>query len=53
MFLSLTVVFNGCGETLILHPITNTDIYFKDNGDICFSEYYFNSVLKLKIDESQ
>lgn len=52
MFLGLTVVLSACAsQQLILHPITDKDIYFKDNGDICFSEMYFNTILKAKIEK--
>lgn len=36
------IMFGGCSSKLHIHPILETDMYIKDNGDICFSEEYFN-----------
>ena len=50
---ALTMSLLSCGsKKFILHPITDRDIYYKDNGDICFSEYYFNEILKFKIENN-
>ena len=52
LLLLSTVLLTACSQRqIILHPIKDTDIYFKDSGDICFSEKYFDTVLKLKIQD--
>lgn len=52
MFLVLMTLFAGCAASKItMFPITDKDIYFKDNGDICMSEFYFNQVLEAKIEK--
>ncbi len=46
----LLVLLTGCASRqLVLYPIEQTDIYFKDNGDVCMSEFYFNEVLQAKL----
>ena len=50
MSAALIICLLGCAsKRLIFYPIQDTDIYFKDNGDICFSEMYFNRVLDAEI----
>jgi len=40
----------GCSRKLIVHPISNTDIQIE--GDrICFSKWYFEEVMKAKLQE--
>jgi len=53
VMLALLIIFwSGCAsKQIVLYPITDNDIYFKDNGDICFSEKYFGSVLQAKIEK--
>lgn len=47
MFLSAS-----CANKVILHPLKDTDIYTgKNAGDVCFSAYYLETVLKAKIDK--
>lgn len=49
---ALMIFLVGCGTSkLVMFPITDKDIYFKDNGDICMSEFYFNTVLQAKIEK--
>ena len=33
-----------------MFPITDKDIFLKDDGTVCMSEYYFNTVLQAKIE---
>jgi hypothetical protein len=33
-----------------MYPVLSTDIYFKENGDTCFSERYLNEVVQVKIE---
>ena len=41
----------GCSRrAVVLHPLQPTDFYVTEKGDICMSEYYFNEVLKVKMD---
>jgi uncharacterized protein YceK len=45
----LSVSLSGCSTAVKLYPITDTDIYVKENGDVCMSEYYMKEVLDAKI----
>lgn len=47
----LLLISIGCARTVTLYPIQQTDFYVKDNGDVCMSEFYFNEVLKVKLEE--
>ena len=47
----LLATLTGCARTVTLYPIKDTDIYFKDNGDVCMSEFYFKEVLNAKLEE--
>lgn len=47
----LLVTLTGCARTVTLYPIQPTDFYVQENGDICMSEFYFNEVLKVKLEE--
>ena len=47
LLLSLTSI--ACVKTTRLYPITDKDIYFQENGNVCFSEYYMKEVLKAKV----
>ena len=50
VILSFTTV--SCASKQIkLYPITDKDIYIKDNGDVCMSPKYFNEVLQTKIEK--
>lgn len=45
----------GCASRqLVLHPIQPTDFYVVEggerDGDVCMSEFYFEKVLKAKLD---
>lgn len=43
----------GCtaSKPLILHPIDGSDIYNGSHeGDVCFSQFYLDNVMKVKID---
>lgn len=45
---------SGCARVLVLHPLGDRDIYINQmTGDVCFSEYYLDTVLKVKIDKSK
>lgn len=58
-FLAISLVLPlgliGCAPSkIILHPLTGADIYDgTKKGDICFSEYYLNNVMKVKIENSK
>lgn len=42
----------GCGTSkIVFYPITDKDIRFEDNGDICMTPFYFNQVLDAKIEK--
>lgn len=42
----------GCAHKIVLHPISGTDIYDgKEKGDVCFSAFYLNEVMKTKIEK--
>ena len=46
----LSLNLSSCmSSKLAIYPIADKDIYLKDNGDVCFSEAYFNEVLNAKI----
>lgn len=50
--LSLMCLSTSCANKLILHPLKETDIYAgKNTGDVCFSQYYIENVLKAKIEQ--
>lgn len=50
MLAALMISSLACGMSkVVMFPITDKDIYFKDNGDICLSPFYFNTVLQAKI----
>lgn len=50
--LVITILLVGCASNkLIMFPITDKDIYFKDNGDVCMSNMYFSEVLQAKIEK--
>ena len=49
----LTLSLTSCSsKKIIVHPIKDTDIRIEDNGDVCFSEYYFTEILKAKIEKN-
>lgn len=51
MLVGLTLSLISCvSKKTTIYPITERDVYFQDNGDVCFSEKYFSEVLQLKID---
>ena len=52
--LGFILLLSGCASKLILHPLQDADIYDgKNKGDICFSEFYLNNVMQIKIDRSK
>ena len=46
----LCLTSSGCAKRITLYPITDTDLYIKDNGDVCMSEFYFNEVLQAELE---
>lgn len=49
--LSILLFLTSCARNIILHPLTGSDIYDgKNKGDVCFSQYYLNQVMQVKID---
>ena len=48
ILVSLIVLSSGCAR-LTIHPITDQDIYFLENGNVCFSPEYMKTVLKAKV----
>lgn len=49
--LGLLLLLTGCASKTVLHPLTDQDIYDgKKPGDICFSEYYLDQVMEVKIE---
>jgi hypothetical protein len=44
-------MLSGCARAVHLHPITDTDFYVRDNGDVCFSEDYYKHTMITIIDE--
>ncbi len=54
MLAALIVLSTGCASKIVLHPLTDKDIYTgKNAGDVCFSQYYLNEVMKVKIENSK
>jgi len=47
----LLTIFAGCSRSVRLYPILDTDIYVKDNGDVCMTDRYMKEVLQIKIKE--
>lgn len=47
----LLTTLTGCAKTTKLYPITDKDIFFQDSGNVCFSQYYMEEVLKAKVRE--
>ncbi len=49
----LLVGLTGCSvlkKKVTLYPIQETDFYVQENGDICMSEFYFNEVLQVELE---
>lgn len=47
------LLLTSCTNKLILHPLSGTDVYNGTNkGDLCFSSYYLDNVMQIKIDKS-
>ena len=51
VLIALSVSLIGCSTKVVLYPIKDTDLYVRDNDDICMSEFYFKEVLQAKIKE--
>lgn len=52
ILLGLTVLLTGCVNKIILHPLSDNDIYDgKVKGDVCFSEKYLDEVMQVKIEK--
>jgi len=47
----LFVILTGCANTTKLYPITDKDIFFQDNGNVCMSPFYMEEVLKAKVNK--
>lgn len=54
ILLPLLLLQIGCTNNIVLHPLTDKDIYDgKNAGDKCFSSYYLDQVMQVKIDKSK
>lgn len=53
MLVLLTASLVGCVSSVKMFPITDKDIFLKDDGTVCMSEYYFNTVLQAKIERKR
>lgn len=52
--LGLMLSLLGCSNKVMLYPLKDTDIYDGNKaGDLCFSEFYLNEVMQIKIDKSK
>jgi hypothetical protein len=43
-----SLAFSGCSTTT-LYPITDKDIYFNADGNVCMTPFYMEEVLKAKL----
>ncbi len=41
----------GCSQAVHIHPITDTDMYVRENGDVCFDPEYFEHAVATIIKE--
>jgi len=49
VLMSLSVLLTSCAKVTKLYPITDKDIYFQENGNVCFSQFYMETVLRAKV----
>lgn len=50
MLVASLPLLQGCGTFKTpLYPITDKDIFFQENGNVCFSPFYMEEVLKVKV----
>lgn len=52
ILVGLTLLLSSCASNkTVIRPITDKDIYHgKNPGDVCFSAYYIEQVLQVKIE---
>ena len=51
--LGVLTVLTGCGSSrLVIYPIRNTDIRV-ENDEVIMSKWYFENVLKVKLEEGR
>lgn len=48
LFLTGSIAFNGCAKTIVLHPLTDTDIRMDGNW-VCMSPDYVKEIMKVKV----
>ena len=44
----LLIGLAGCSRKIVVHPITDKDIFVEEDK-ICFSKWYFEEVMKAKL----
>ena len=52
----LLAALTGCANPLIVYPIRDTDIRVTgegEEGEVIMSKWYFNNVLKVKLEEGR
>jgi len=47
----LSVALSGCSpRRVVLYPISDTDFWIDEKKNVCMSEWYFNEVLKVELE---
>lgn len=50
VFLTVSIVFNGCAKNIVLHPVDETDIRMDGNW-VCMTPEYLQEVAKARLDK--